>query len=738
MPPAVVAAGALGAGIESDGQNINRTITGMDWSGRARGAAENRAGRERTQFVRVGDAFGKLATSIADGHGAMSHIAGRLQSRAQGYEDSSFRVADDWRVTDGYNYALARAMAGDSVPMQQRVAALEAERAETARTATTVLQRLASEFDEADGRCAAQIAAHGADIGSLTPVTSALGSGVADRISKKLSEGKALSPFERRVLEEGTTLNPAQLADLRNGRAATISQGQFNFLREIAGELDGKGMADIRALGSGAQRPEIQNNLANATQLLGIPNLRTADGDHGGMAALPANIRNLLTSNLVDGDRNPLQKLVNGSQPYVAKAQEFGDLTKFLGHSDDQVRVGSDVNRGILKQASELAAAGETPQGEHLNAREFDKLLNTALNVGATDTIASHDFMTGANMDVTCADGGQYNAGIHLNGLMGQEWDGHTSGLHKLFDWVGAEAGSPDAHTATMARESASALGHYLGSPGDLDVNEEIGIRNPELAGILAKAMSPYLGDFSGMQVFGADKLEPGELENIFRSLNTDGNAAATLNSAAFKWQNQMALQYGMDTYNSSLAEYAGKLSQAMIDGNGHAVEHLSATELAERTRIYTNQMTAFGFAKDGMAFLPGGGIAGTLMQPPVANAIFGHPPEHPPVDPHAPWAGNNPQWIAQLNDPKINQFFQFAGYASTHPEVQAANPQWFDQHGAPNWKAVKDDEEWTSFMTGVSDRWADDFGRGTKRPDWTGAPDNPKPENPNAGPAKP
>lgn len=742
-PAAAKAADTLGSHIEKDGENIHRTISGMDWSGDARAAADSRAAAEKVQLTRVADALERVSAAVTHGTASMSHIADRLTADAAGYEGDGFAVADDWKVTDAYNYGLASLMTAGDAEAQQRLADLQRARATAAANATAALDRLVSEFDHADSACAGAIDAASADVSALAPVSSALGGQVADRIADKLSEGRPLTPFERRVLEEGTKLPPDQLEALRNGGTATLPQGQFDFLRELTAELDGKSMDSILALGEGTQHDEIQSNLANASQILGIPNVRTGAGDHGGMQALPANIRSLLTTNMVTGT-NPsvAERLLVGGKPRVKNLDEFFKMTDFMGKSDEDLRVGSDVNRGILKQVAEISAVGESPgTGNNMTAAEFDRALDKALAAAATDRIASHDFMTGANMDVTCADGGRYNAGIHLNGLASQEWEHGNAGLHKLFDWVGDEAGSANPYQATMSREAASSLGHYLGSRDDLAVNEGLGVRNPEMARIFANVLSPYLGDFSGINetsggihTFGADRLTPGELENIFRSINTDGEAAATLNSSAFKWQNLMAVHYGLDTHQSSLAEHAGVLSQAMTDGNGHAVEYLSDSQFEERMRIYNNQMQFFGTVKDATGLLPFGSQTQLLMQQPLADAIFGEAPARE----NAANQGNDPDWVAQLNDPKVLQFYQFSGYVGEHPELRQEYPEWFGPNGEPDWDRINKDDWWSNYMSGVSDRWQDSYERGQDRPDWPTGPDNPMPDNPNEPAHKP
>ncbi|WP_028463695.1 hypothetical protein [Nocardia sp. 348MFTsu5.1] len=732
MPTAAGGATTIGDQVEADGLNIQSTITGMDWSGAFRNAAVSRANREQVQFTRVDDAFEELSKAITDGHTSMSHISESLKTGADGWEETGYDVAEDWTVTDRYNYALAESMYKDDDAALELLANMKSVRANNAATATSQLQRLAVEFDEADTKCAAAIGTASSSISTLTPLESALGGGVADQIGEKLRNGEQLSDFERRVLEAGTNLDPDELDALKNGKSATMTQGEFDFIKEIVGDLDGLSMEEIIKLGAGAHHNEIQNNLANATQLLGIPNLSTSNGDRGGMAALPENVRKVLTTNPVD-DSGTIYSHFPDSMSFV----------DFVAAGDQNARYGSDVNRGLLKQSSEISGAHDTFSPGSLDT--IDEVLNTAMKVGGSDRIAAHDFITGENMDVTCDNGGKYNAGIHLNNISEYEWT-DFSGLHTVFDTIGQDVGSSNPFYAEMSRENASSLAHYLGSPGDMGTNDDVGITNPELARIYANALSPYIGDFTGIDAtstgaptYGADRLDPGELENIFRSLNTDGEAAATMNSEAYKWQNLMALQYGV-TDQAHFSELAGILSQAMTDGNSQAVNHLSETDLAERTASYDSKMTLFSTVKDLTGLLPVGSEAGIAMQQPLADAIFGEAPVLEDVSKQ----GNDPNWVAQLNDPNIRDFYELEGYMAAHPEfghtaefgTPPMPPEWFVD-GKLDWNTVNSEKHKNAFDDWVgrmNSDWEDGFDKGTQAPDWpTDSIDGSKPENPNA-----
>ncbi|MGW0451928.1 hypothetical protein [Gordonia sputi] len=179
---------SLGDFAYDEGSTVNTTVTGLDWSGVARSAAVDRAGREQREFNRVGAAFDKLALAITSGHDSMTRLASLLKNKASGYEESDYEVADNWTVTDGYNYSLADALAADDPDMQQRLATLKQDRADAARDATTDLKTTAREFSDADITCANSVRAAAAALSRLAPISSAIGAGLGDDIAKKTTE----------------------------------------------------------------------------------------------------------------------------------------------------------------------------------------------------------------------------------------------------------------------------------------------------------------------------------------------------------------------------------------------------------------------------------------------------------------------------------------------------------------------------------------------------------------------
>lgn len=731
MPGAASGADTLGSQVESDGLRIHRTITGMDWSGKFRDSATSRANREKVQFTRAGDAFEKLGAAITDGHASMSHISEILKNGGKNWEDADYDVTEDWTVSDGYNYALAEAVYQGDDDALARIAELKEIRANNAKTATTQLQRLASEFDEADTKCSSAIRSALSSIAALTPLESALGSGIADRIGDKLKDGKELTPFERRLLELATELDPDERAALENGKRATMTQGEFDFLKEVVGDLDGLSMGDILALGQGKHHGEIQNNLANAVQMLGIPHLGTTSGDRGGMAAIPPNIRTLLTTNLTEQDRpgvldritaavSPQGQQLDG--PRIKHLKEFFQAADFFNKSDEDIRLGSDINRGVLKQAAEIAGAtassgnaSDANGSEYLSSTQLDKALSSALAGAGVDRVASHDFITGQNMDVTCDNGGRYDAFTHLNDLASQRWNGETDGLRSLFDSVGGDVTSSNRYFADLAHESADSLGKYLGSDSNFGTNQLIGTQNPEFARILADSIHPYLGSYSGadgyggMPAYGVGGLSPDEFEKMIASLSSDPETAAKLHTEAARWENAMAKAFGQDPSKVGLAYAAGMLEQSMGDGSQRAIDNYTD----EQQKIYSEKILAFSTAKDLASLIPGGDKASWLMQQPLSSALFG--PEPTEQSATEEWLkdislpnGGSPE---ESSTPLALRFSALSGYLMENPEEATHYQDFMNEDGKIDWAKVKEDTakfvEATEFL---SSQWSNSY----------------------------
>lgn len=687
----------IGTGIQQDADRVSHTISGLDWSGGARGAADDRASREHTQLSRVAHAFDDLSDAAKSGNAAMSHISDALKQNANGLEADMFKVSDDWGVTDTYNYALADAVAAaNNDPVaQQQIAELKAKRAEEAKTGATRLKRLAQEFDEADEKCTSQIKSANEAISSLAPVASGLSSKGADSIADALNGGHPLSPSQLSQLKAATNLTPDQIDALKHGKPANLSQGQYDFIKELTHGMDGKSIDQITGMGAGPSHGAVQNGLANATVMMGTPNVGTAAGDHGGMGALPQNLQSILTKNMATGKSDPTG---------------FFKFSNFIGKSNPELRQGSDVSRGILKQASEISGYAKNdpvanfahPPDWQNSGEVLNHELNQALNVGASDKIATHDFITGKNMDVTCSDGGHFNANTHLTDLTTHHWEDQTSGVDKMFKWVGQDAASPDHFSADLAHDAANSLGHHLGSEANIGANQQLGVINPEMSKTLATAVSPYLGNFAGagglpgIPDMHIGHMQQGELQNMFQALNSSPESAKIINTAGQHWMNYMSYQYGMHP-DSNLAMNAGQIGGAMTGGYHNEWNYLNDQIYHQHMQDYQDNMNSYKAISDAVGMVPWAGGPANMAADGAGlpDALFG--PQPTPNDVHPNMGNFDPR---DFTNSEVLKASQYIGILHAHgqpiPDGWLTNGQlnmdkihsdrWFQGYMNPNY----------------------------------------------------
>ncbi|GAC66987.1 TPR repeat region-containing protein [Gordonia soli] len=684
--------------VHDNAANLRTTITELDWSGGARKSADSRADREYTQFGRVSSAFTKLSAAISSGHTSMSHISGRLKERTAGYEADSYTVSDDWKVKDGYNYGLADFFAAGDPVKEKRLADLKAARAQHATNATVAMTRLAREFGTADDKCAAAVRAASAALHLNAPVSAGVGAGVGHRVAAALREGRRLTPDELTSLRVATSLNQDQLTALQHGKPATMSQGEYDFLRTLMNDLGTSDVTEIAKMGVGDQSEAVKTSLANGFQIMGMPGMTTAAGDRGGMHTLPTSVRSLLTENLV-GRRFDRMVVVAPGVPgrpehgvAVKRIDELTALSGLLDKSDHDYRVGSDVNRGLLKQASEIAAQTAEPgarisdSSEVLGAKggNANTILGKVFGVAGADKIAVHDFLTGTNMNVTCSDGGRYVADTHIDGIMGHAWGTEKQSIDDLFSWTRDDALSPNHFLAGQAHASANALAHYFGDGSNVSIGQEVGVKSPHLAQTLSTALSPYLGGFSGavgpgIPTLGADSLTAGELHNLFQAMDSDPHAAAIFNHAGSQWQNHLAYQYGMNPDNPSIGRAAGLIHHAMETGYADELKFLKKSAYQDSVADYENKMGAFSQAVAGIGTIPlVGSYAAAAIPPQLAAALLGPAPDQDTAS-NSSTEGLKGIGVATLNDREILQISQFLGYAHQNPAIAEQNPQWFN-----------------------------------------------------------
>lgn len=131
-------------------------------------------------------------------------------------------------------------------------------------------------------------------------------------------------------------------------------------------------------------------------------------------------------------------------------------------------------------------------------------------------------------------------------------WDDAGAQAGKLFEWIAAEATSPDPAVAARAGESAHALASFLGNRGDglLGIKSgvfgltrsTVGALNPNLVRAYGTALTPYQGamvcDTRTVNGFGG-LAEPCEAavsaaKPVFAALNTDPGTASAFADAAY------------------------------------------------------------------------------------------------------------------------------------------------------------------------------------------------------------
>lgn len=143
---------------------VHETIYGLDWQGVSKRAAEGRADSELVQDRAVGTAQNALADAYTRGATTMQPMIDALTSKAKGLEGESFAVAEDWTVTDTYDYASAKKLAPLFGVSPSFLDELQTRRANEAATETANLQRLADELGNADDDTATAIKDAKADL----------------------------------------------------------------------------------------------------------------------------------------------------------------------------------------------------------------------------------------------------------------------------------------------------------------------------------------------------------------------------------------------------------------------------------------------------------------------------------------------------------------------------------------------------------------------------------------------
>ena len=384
----------LASNIESHAARMVREVSSVPWRGLAHDAATGRAAEEQTSIGRIATAARQCATAIDTHVTSLKDLKFALIYKVVQLFVDNYSVANDWTVTDSKTYP-----SGDEA--QQFVNSQEKERREqAARDATSALKGKAGEFAAADQQLASAVHSGIEGMNALSPAGAAVSIHSADQLLDDLADHRRLSGTELAELREATGLTPEQIEAIRQGKPVDIPPNKYAYLREVMAGLDSKSPAEIDRIADyldPGSRDSVKTALANGMQLMGNPLITDKRGNHGGMTELPAKVRESLQRNPVTFDiDNPAAGIywrLNNYHDLVA-------LTDLLGKGNADLRVNTDVDRGLLKQASELASATSNRQGLFLETDDetghlvSDKDLNATINSMIALTDADHPAIT--------------------------------------------------------------------------------------------------------------------------------------------------------------------------------------------------------------------------------------------------------------------------------------------------------------------------------------------------------
>lgn len=700
-------ADTISQGIITAADKMNRTIDGLNWSGAARWAADDRSNREQTQMRTLASAFEDLATTCRNGHAAMAPMVESLKTTVRSLEGNSFTVHEDWEVTETLTNAE---------PDEARV--------NEALNQTVALQRLAAELGWADDACAQGIRDALADIATLAPESAGLNPTTAAQDLADFRNGKA-TPEELERLQLATNLTEQQRADLLAGRPVDLPQEQYDYLREMMRSMDGMSVEQISEIGSGLpadQGKTVAAGVSNALQLMSNPQITTAGVtvagespqlvDKGGMAQVPTPIRSLLTENPLkknqDVDSGHGQKSDAGND--VPRAGDFRSLVELLDAGDPQLAQGTDIDRGLLKQAAEIAGGATTVGNTDVPSDTPNKLASSLLEQASGDNQAVHDLLTGTHMESTVPPGEHYNPTAHIDGLLNHDWTGEEEGLTKLITTIDGNSTSGNPHLNQQAGESASALANYIGThrnellhiPESATTTLSLGAANPEVTGALGDLLSNYIPNMVGvreglLESHGFPPFRPEEaqekLKSIFAVMDSDRQTAIEFNSAAYATISQLNQQFGLTGGKDyALAQWAGAIDLGAQSGVQSELE----SRIKDQTEQQKEKVALFDSVRDGGAFalkqIP---VVGDLAEvglkvssPQVKHWLLGSVPElEPGVDISDQGSASSryynvlqgmsvaPDHPDYRNDPDIGRFFDpGTGVLRSYEEISQMN----------------------------------------------------------------
>ncbi|WP_157514177.1 TPR repeat region-containing protein [Nocardia concava] len=656
--------------IDERADTMHRTIYDLQWSGAANRAATGRADREKQQIRAVGTAYFQLAEACR-GVFALQPTVTDLQNKVHALEGGGhFRVDEDFTVH-----------------------AVDKKDDNEAANSTITLQNMAKHLGAEDDRLGPVIAAAVGEISNLAPAKSTLSippafSDLTEQTAKKdlqaFEDGNATDEQIAR-LRFAASLSPEQKEQLQRGETIDVPREQMNYLHGLMRAQDGMYLDQIEGVGDRLPKDkadQVHAAMADAMQIVSNPGVQAGSGNQGGMQQLPSHVRELLTE-------NPYHDSLGG--PWVDK-KSLTSLTNIVNRGDPALRIGSDLDRGMLKQASEIVKIADRYDDDNHFMDGVAGVADKMLGAAGTDHVAVSDFITGHGMGATVTHGGTYNADDHVMSVLSHDWSKDEHGAANLFKWIGGPEAVPDPQhpwVADRAGHTADALARMLIRNEDhlaLNINENgdsLGKVNPGVTQALSEAMRPYLGNFvhvpDAMLInHSAQPLDKvGDLAKLFNILDSDPTSATIINGAGSQWNDYLAYQAGLHPDQAtSLGFRSGQLTTAMKEGFDHQLQSLSAHSQWEYAQRYSEKTALVDTATPWFGALPQvGPVTGALASSAgawIKLEAFSAPgdPTHPLPDDYVSKQLKDDVTHLTDGDTLRRQFSLASGYANVYPDL--------------------------------------------------------------------
>jgi len=336
---------------------------------------------------------------------------------------------------------------------------------------------------------------------------------------------------------------------------------------------------------------------ANGLLVLSRPTARTQDNEHDGYERLPSWLRDTLA--IEDNDPN--------NDPY-AHFQLMADLGDLLGHST--VEAGTGLSRELAESVGWMIEYADY-RADSLSAEaEVDLRAQIAasaphlLDVVARNDEVCFDLLTGSGMP------DDYSAAEYFTDLYTFDWsvdDGAAAA--GLTDFIPTWAMRDDPIAASRAEDAIFDLVQIVtgdtgfeqlmdgvGSSG-IAAESAVGQVNPAITQGFVASMAPFMDQFAGPQVDGADPMGLRDLSFETRVrfttvIGTDPESATALAGLSYAYEQQKLQDYAVSGTAEQTGGNVGRLRGIVDAGLINAEIDAGADHVAaEATAARTSQM---------------------------------------------------------------------------------------------------------------------------------------------------